>query len=203
MKFDTGCEYDALTSQIRNGKIRSYDEKTYFGIASTGMKYATQHPLYNRWISMLGRCYSPKFDNYKYYGAKGVRVADELLNFKNYVEIVSKLPNYDKFLENPNDWQIDKDKKGNDDCLVYSKDTISIIPSVENLKIENSKKAYAIEAYDDNGYLIAIFTSIGNACKVFDSDDKRNLARAVKNNWKYFGYWWRKRDENILYEKRI
>ena len=32
----------------------------------------------------------------------------------------------------------------------------------------------------------------------------RILARAVNNNnWKYFGFWWRKRNENLLYEKRI
>lgn len=64
-------------------------------------------------------------------------------------------------------------------------------------------KAYAIEAYDDDGYLVAVFASIGAACKIFETENKQNLARAVKNNWKYLGYWWRKRDENILYEKRI
>ena len=111
VKFDTGCEYDALISQIRNGKIRNYDEKSYYNIASAGMKDATKHPLYTRWISMIGRCYNPKFDNYKFYGAKGVRVSDELLNFKNYVDIVSQLPNYNEFLNNPNEWQIDKDKR--------------------------------------------------------------------------------------------
>ena len=203
IKFDTGCEYNALISQIKNGKIKNYDEKSYYGIASPGMKNATKHPLFNRWTSMLGRCYNPKFDNYKFYGAKGVTVSDELLNFKNYVDIVSKLPNYDKFLDNPNDWQIDKDKKSNGECLIYSKETISILPSKENLRLENMGKAYAIEAYDDDGYLVAVFASIRAACKIFETEDRQNLARAVRNNWKYLGYWWRKRDENVLYEKRI
>lgn len=203
VKFDTGCEYDALTSQIRNGKIRSYDEKSYYGIASTGMKNATKHPLYWRWQGMLGRCYNPKFDNYKFYGAKGITVSEELLNFKDYVEIVSKLPNYDKFLENPYQWQIDKDIRGDNKKNIYSKDTLSIVQNKDNLHEENSRKAFAIEAYDDDGYLVAIFSSITIACKIFGSDNKQNLARAVKNNWKYLGYWWRKRDENILYEKRI
>ena len=65
IKFDTGGEYNALISQIKNGKIKNYDEKSYYGIASPGMKNATKHPLFNRWTSMLGRCYNPKFDNYK------------------------------------------------------------------------------------------------------------------------------------------
>ena len=167
------------------------------------MKNATKHPLYWRWQGMLGRCYNPKFDNYKSYGAKGVTVSEELLNFKDYVEIVSKLPNYEKFLENPNQWQIDKDIRGDNKKNIYSKDTLSIVQNKDNLHEENSRKAFAIEAYDDDGYLVAVFTSITIACKIFGSDNRQNLARAVKNNWKYLGYWWRKRDENLLYEKRI
>lgn len=192
-----------MVSQIRNGKITNYDEKSYYGIASVGMKNATKHPLYWRWQGMLGRCYNPKFDNYKSYGAKGVIVSEELLNFKDYIEIVSKLPNYEKFLENPNQWQIDKDIRGDNKKNIYSKDTLSIVQNKDNLHEENSRKAFAIEAYDDDGYLVAIFASITIACKIFGSDNRQNLARAVKNNWKYLGYWWRKRDENLLYEKRI
>lgn len=192
-----------MVSQIRNGKITNYDEKSYYGIASVGMKNATKHPLYWCWQGMLGRCYNPKFDNYKSYGAKGVTVSEELLNFKDYIEIVSKLPNYEKFLENPNQWQIDKDIRGDNKKNIYSKDTLSIVQNKDNLHEENSRKAFAIEAYDDDGYLVAIFASITIACKIFGSDNRQNLARAVKNNWKYLGYWWRKRDENLLYEKRI
>lgn len=192
-----------MVSQIRNGKITNYDEKSYYGIASVGMKNATKHPLYWRWQGMLGRCYNQKFDNYKSYGAKGVTVSEELLNFNDYIEIVSKLPNYEKFLENPNQWQIDKDIRGDNKKNIYSKDTLSIVQNKDNLHEENSRKAFAIEAYDDDGYLVAIFASITIACKIFGSDNRQNLARAVKNNWKYLGYWWRKRDENLLYEKRI
>lgn len=192
-----------MVSQIRNGKITNYDEKNYYGIASVGMKNATKHPLYWRWQGMLGRCYNPKFDNYKSYGAKGITVSEELLNFKDYIEIVSKLPNYEKFLENPNQWQIDKDIRGDNKKNIYSKDTLSIVQNKDNLHEENSRKAFAIEAYDDDGYLVAVFASITIACKIFGSDNRQNLAREVKNNWKYLGYWWRKRDENLLYEKRI
>ena len=203
VQFDTGCSFDALVSQIRNGKITNYDDKTYYGIASVGMKNATKHPLYWRWQGMIGRCYDPKYANYKYYGAKGVTVSDELLNFKDYVEIVSKLPNYEKLLKEPNKWQIDKDIKSKDGELIYSKETLSIVPSKENLRVENAEKAYAVEAYDDDGYLVAIFTSVRNVGKIFEIDDIRNLTRAINNNWKYLGFWWRKRDENLLYEKRI
>lgn len=60
---------------------------------------------------MVGRCYSKKHPQYKSYGAKGIFVEPYLLNFSNYVSFVSSLDNYNHLINNPDKWQIDKDKK--------------------------------------------------------------------------------------------
>lgn len=40
----------------------------------------SQHPLATVWYGMIRRCYSPASDNYRWYGAIGIRVCDEWRN---------------------------------------------------------------------------------------------------------------------------
>lgn len=42
--------------------------------------------LYRRWIDMKQRCFNPNCCNYKYYGARGITICDEWLDFKNFAE---------------------------------------------------------------------------------------------------------------------
>lgn len=42
--------------------------------------------LYNSWRSMKSRCYCKNHNRYKYYGAKGIIVCDDWLEFKNFLE---------------------------------------------------------------------------------------------------------------------
>lgn len=86
---------------------------------------------------MLRRCYEPTFDGYEAYGGRGVSVEPFLQVFANYVSFVETLPNYDRLLEDPSSWQIDKDKNGGSE---YSRRTLQIVRSSENLEIENAKK---------------------------------------------------------------
>jgi len=37
----------------------------------------SKHPLYRKWCDMKKRCYNPKSDRYKNYGALGIKVCDE------------------------------------------------------------------------------------------------------------------------------
>lgn len=53
-----------------------------------------KHPLYSRWLSMKQRCLNPSSDNYKNYGGRGINIEPFLLNFGNYVQYVTSLPNY-------------------------------------------------------------------------------------------------------------
>ena len=52
------------------------------------------HPLYSRWLSMRQRCLNKTNSNYKGYGGRGIGIEDYLLNFGNYVDYVTSLPNY-------------------------------------------------------------------------------------------------------------
>lgn len=48
-----------------------------------GMRYTR---LYRTWVNMKSRCSDPKQDSYRYYGARGISVCDEWLNFKNFMK---------------------------------------------------------------------------------------------------------------------
>jgi hypothetical protein len=65
---------------------------------------------------------------YEIYGGKGIRVADEWLNFSNFCKDVKKLPNWDMKLEYPNEYSLDKDYYGADG---YSKHTCIWLSKLE------------------------------------------------------------------------
>lgn len=50
--------------------------------------------LYNRWVKIRKRCSSPDDKDYKKYGAVGIKVSDEFLDFKVFKDYVSNLENY-------------------------------------------------------------------------------------------------------------
>ena len=53
------------------------------------------HPLYSRWLSTTQRCCNPNHSSYKNYGARGIKLSDELKRFEDYRDYVSNLPDYD------------------------------------------------------------------------------------------------------------
>ena len=179
---------------IKDGSATDYTQVTVCGVGVTGFKNASKHMLYYRWSNMLGRCYSEKHSNYKSYGAKGCYVEDYLLNFKNYVEFVEGLENFDLLKNNPEKYHIDKDMKcKNDKC--YSRETLSIITKEKNIEIENSDKLIGVEAYDLNGNFVASFVSITMAEKM-TGIHIGNIARNVRGECKTAGgYVWRRKKE--------
>ena len=94
-------EDDVYISQIKKKTLRSMNHKTYFGVGYLGGKNLTLHPLFYRWYNMLSRCYNIKSCNYRSYGAKGVTVSDELLCFKNFIDILSTKEKYKQLIDNP------------------------------------------------------------------------------------------------------
>lgn len=192
IKFDSGYEDIVLVSQIRNGKVRDLNEKTYYGVGCLGMKYATNHWLFTRWLNMVGRCYNPKHSGYKSYGAKGVYVSDELLNFKNYVDFVEHMNNFSEMKNNPLDWDIDKDELS-ENKKYYGKDTIKIMLSKENLEIENKDKRIPLLQMKDN-IVVAKYNSISEA-EVKTGIPRGNIARSVRDEkYKAGGHDWRKQN---------
>lgn len=55
-----------------------------------------KHPLYSRWLSMNQRCTNKAVPHYGNFGGRGITVSPELHEFPNYLDVVSKLPNYPK-----------------------------------------------------------------------------------------------------------
>lgn len=59
---------------------------------------ATDHPRYGTFLCMRRRCHNKNNKDYRYYGARGIKVCDEWMvrgkGFWNHMAHVSKLPHY-------------------------------------------------------------------------------------------------------------
>lgn len=54
----------------------------------------SKHPLYERYLDMIGRCYRVTHARYQAYGGRGIRVCDRWReSFWNYVEDLGERPN--------------------------------------------------------------------------------------------------------------
>lgn len=49
-------------------------------------------PEYASWANMKARCGNPKDRMYKYYGARGISVSDEMKSFEGFMEIMGVAP---------------------------------------------------------------------------------------------------------------
>jgi hypothetical protein len=94
---------------------------------------------------MLERCYNKGFHSYEGYGGRGVKVSDDWLVFSVFEEQAKKMKNYDKFIENPHLYSLDKDIIG--DGKLYSFETCVFADAKEqgNAK-RNVKPIIAIDA---------------------------------------------------------
>lgn len=56
------------------------------------MEYKTKHPLYNKWRSMMHRCYNKKMTNYMYYGGRGISVCERWHDFWTFAKDIKEIP---------------------------------------------------------------------------------------------------------------
>jgi len=55
----------------------------------------TRHPVYGLWRSIKQRCYNPNASNYKFYGARGIKMYPPWkVDFVLFYEYIISLPNY-------------------------------------------------------------------------------------------------------------
>lgn len=84
-KCDCGNEVEVPGVSLRKGITKScgclHRETSKNRLLKTG-ESGTR--LYNVWSCMLQRCSNPNNDRYKWYGAKGVSVCDEWLDYNNF-----------------------------------------------------------------------------------------------------------------------
>jgi hypothetical protein len=58
-----------------------------------GTDNRSYHYLYSTWNNMFHRCYNPKCKEYKYYGARGIKICDEwLYDFWKFVSDMGERP---------------------------------------------------------------------------------------------------------------
>jgi hypothetical protein len=57
---------------------------------------------YARWRSMIARCNNKNATNYKYYGAKGVTVSENWLNFASFLKDMGECPSQEYTLDRLN-----------------------------------------------------------------------------------------------------
>jgi len=94
--------------------------------------------IYDRWILMWRRCRHPKNKDYENY--KDCEIDEKYHYLSNYVNDIMQLENFDKLCSDPLNYHIDKDKiDSNNKC--YSFEHLSIIPSIENIKLAHPRKA--------------------------------------------------------------
>ena len=174
--FEDGYRTTISATQFNKGMVKNPFIKSVYGIGYLGATVVDKKS-YEKWSSMISRCYNDKCTNYKNYGAKGITVCEEwhcYANFKkwydeNYYEIDNEKVELDKDI-------LFKNNK------IYSPETCIFVPKyINNLfggvfKDCNNKK---IKKTESGKYTVNIQTRHNNRnLGVFDTIEK---AREIYN----------------------
>lgn len=117
---------------IKAGQVKDRLHPKVFGVGYLGDKFKYNKKLYLLWRAMLERCYNKDSKNYSRYGAKGVSVSPRWHNFLEFTKDVYSLPNFQKWVNSPSEWALDKDYFGG---KVYSRNTCVFLPKEINSKL--------------------------------------------------------------------
>lgn len=166
LKYDSKCKIRFLKTNseryisyanLRLGNVKDFEAKIICGIACKGNIYVPNgsytRKIYELWKVLIGRCYNKKFKAYSLYGAKGVKVCDEWLNFSNFYKEHTEIEGYNLEEYIKGNLVLDKDiKQINLERFerVYSKNTCKWVTQQENnkyqelnsIKIEYKGKKY-------------------------------------------------------------
>ena len=142
--FDrTGYTAEVYKANADQGKVSDPYEVTLYGQGRSGL-YDKSKPYWKQarllWSNMVKRCYDP---NYKggYYGK--VFVDERWKTFENFLEDLSCLENFDKWLEGQNSggvkYNLDKDfiREGNN---IYSKNLCMFLTEFQNKSLGKKGK---------------------------------------------------------------
>ena len=148
----------------------------------------TNTRLFRIWQGMKDRCSNTNNPEYKYYGAKGVRVCDEWINdFEAFYQWAIN-NGYKEYLV------IDKDIKCSELNLkikIYSPQTCLWITSEENTFEANKSKVKEVYQYDLENNFIAKYASQSEASRQ-TGISQGNIGQVLKNKRKQSGgYRWK------------
>ena len=140
---ETGYMYWPLLYEAKKGCVKDIFKPSIYGVGYIANAHKKDNKvLYNRWISMLSRCYNSQDPAYKFYGAKGYYVDYRWHSFENYLNDICYLPGYNEMIKNPSEYELDKDiLQSNIENKVYSSSTcIWVKKNYNNFYILNSYK---------------------------------------------------------------
>lgn len=141
VQFENGyIREHAHYSEFKQGTIRNRLIPALYGVGIIGDIKTKRNGKfikeYETWANVLQRCYDKKkqeeFPRYK-----ECAVCDEWLYFPNFYDWCHNQSNWNKVIENPHDFHIDKDilVKGN---KIYSPSTCCFVPSMVNVLFTKS-----------------------------------------------------------------
>lgn len=144
--------------------------------------------LYKRWNHMWDRCKNPNNKDYKTY--KDIEIDEKYKFFSNYVNDIMRLENFDKLINNLDDWVVDKDIKSS--SRGYYFENLSIIHKVDNINEKNNRCGTTIPPKPVIGVSSTkciVFNSISSSRKL--NFEPTNLCKCLKGkNRTHKGYQW-------------
>ena len=138
--INTGTIEIVPYSQAMAGRVKDVYSPNIAGIGCIG--HATcYHPAYHLWARMINRCYNYNNPDYIDYGAKGVKVCNKWLCFEYFLQDLPLIDGYEKWLNNPNMYHIDKDYKQQGIPInnkIYSLETCCFINRYDNIALSDT-----------------------------------------------------------------
>jgi hypothetical protein len=137
---------------------------------------SVKHALRNVYQSMIDRCFDETRNNYKYYGAKGIRVCDRWFVFKNFIDDMGK---------RPKGYTLDRiDNNGNycpENCRWVSKNE----QRINRKRFKNSSRKYkGVCLYGNKWKAECRYNGKNNYLGLFDTQE--DAAKAYNNAIKAF-----------------
>ena len=165
--LNTGYRTVATLTCITHGAVKDKSLPVLYGFGYLGFTdYLNQEDInmfYVTWKNMLSRCYNPQDKMYQYYGGANVTVDPSWHCFATFFEDIKHLSGYERKVQEPNKFKLDKDFLQLNipkSYRKYSKDTCLWVSIYENAMIEgveNNQSGYYGVVYASNYWYTRVY----------------------------------------------
>ena len=192
----TNSERYISFANLKQGNVKDFESKIVCGVACKGNidvpNGSYTRKIYELWKVLIGRCYNKKFKAYPLYGAKGVTVCDEWLNFSNFYKEHTEIEGYNLEEYIKGNLVLDKDiKQINLERFerIYSKNTCKWVTQQENNQFQSRKstKYKYFVAISPNGVKYDKLISQIDFAKEHGLNNK-NISRSIQDGTKHNGW---------------
>ena len=192
--INTGYIKEVLMSNIHKGNVKDDTILPYNNIDHFNQYQREQFvnlKIKEIWYDMIARCTKPHHKEFYAYGELGIAISDTWMNFDIFNYDIRQLFQFDKFYNNPYNYQLDKDylqlaiPKYQ---RIYSKDTCIFLSNRDNTNLRiienkllniNSSKYYGVALIKDKYYM-------GIHCNNYKISIYFNNEIAAANAWNYW-----------------